>query len=67
MLQMVQTLNVIGYTKLTNFDKVSSLEICTIHYKICQNLLFLCSLEYKVVSIEILYHCSIHHWLSLEL
>jgi hypothetical protein len=35
--------------------------MCTIHYKICQKLLFLFSVEYKVVCIDILHHYSIHH------
>jgi hypothetical protein len=57
---------ILGYMKLTKSDKFYSLEMCTIHYKICQNLSFLCSLKYEVVCIEILHHCSIHHWISLE-
>jgi hypothetical protein len=52
---------ILGYTKLRKSDKFCSLEMCTIHYKIYQNLLFLCSLEYEVVYIDILHHCSIHN------
>jgi hypothetical protein len=54
------------FYRLHEIDKISSLEMCTIYYKIYRNLSFLCILEYKVVYIEILHHCSIHHWLSLE-
>jgi hypothetical protein len=53
--------------KLIKSDKINSLEIYSIHYKICQNLSFLCSLKYKVVCIELLHHCSIHHELSQEI
>jgi hypothetical protein len=48
------------FTKLTKSDKFNSPEMCTIHYKFYQNLLFLYSLEYEVVCIEILHHCSIY-------
>jgi hypothetical protein len=44
-------LYILGYTKMT---KLYSVEICTIHYIICHILSFLCSLEYKVLHIEIL-------------
>jgi hypothetical protein len=50
-----------------NSNKINSLEICTIYYKKKSEFVFLCGLGYKVVCIEILHHCSIHHWLSLEL
>jgi hypothetical protein len=39
--------------KFTKSDNFHSLEICTILYKICKNLSFLCILEYEVVCIEI--------------
>lgn len=48
-----------GYTKKTKSKKFYSIQMGTIHYKICQNLSFLCSLEYEAVCIEILHHCSI--------
>jgi hypothetical protein len=38
---------IIGYTKLTKSDKISSLEMCTIHY--------------KVFCIGILHHFSMIH------
>jgi hypothetical protein len=47
-------------------DKLYSVKTCTIHYKMCQILLFLCRLEYKVFHIEILHGGSIHHWLPLD-
>jgi hypothetical protein len=46
---------------MIKFDKLHSVEMCTIHYKIYQILSFLCSIEYKVYRIEILYVCSIHY------
>jgi hypothetical protein len=52
---------------LIKSDKINSLEIYSIHYKICQNLSVLCSLTYKVACIELLHHCSIHHELSQEI
>jgi hypothetical protein len=39
----------LSYTKLTKSEKIYSTEVCTIHYKICQYLLFLCSLESLVI------------------
>jgi hypothetical protein len=52
------------YSMLHEIDKIReiySLDMCTIHYKICRNLLLLCSLEYEIVCTEILDHCRIHH------
>jgi hypothetical protein len=66
MLQIVQNLNANLYYMLHEIDKIRSFEMCTIHYKICQNLLFLCSLKYEVVCIEILHHCNIHYQLFIE-
>jgi hypothetical protein len=45
---------ILGYTKMTKLTKLYSIEMCTIHYIICQILSFLCRLEYKVFHIEIL-------------
>jgi hypothetical protein len=36
---------ILSYTKLRKSEKFYSTEVRTIHYKICQYLLFLCSLE----------------------
>jgi hypothetical protein len=41
-----EVLNIPGYTKIIKYDKLYSAKMCTIHYKICQILLFLYSLEY---------------------
>jgi hypothetical protein len=40
-----ELLHILGYTKMTNSDILYSVEICTIHHKLCH---ILCSLEYKI-------------------
>jgi hypothetical protein len=58
----VWTIYILDYTKMTKSDKLYSVEICNIHYKICQ----ICSLEYKGFHVKILHVCGIHHSLPLD-
>jgi hypothetical protein len=48
-----------SYTKLIKLDKLNNIEMCTIHYEFYKKMLVFYSLEYQVVCIAILHHCSI--------
>jgi hypothetical protein len=55
---------ILGNTKLTKSDNFIVLKYALFTLKFARNCHLFCRLEYDIVCIKILHHCSIHYWLS---
>jgi hypothetical protein len=61
---LYEILYIMGYTKITNYGKISRFENI---YNRSTRLSFLCSPKYKVFDYEFLHVCVINSWLHLNI